>query len=447
MNKAREWQFDGLVGPTHNYAGLALGNLAAQNNAGAASNPRLAALQGLEKMRFVRDLGVPQAFVPPHYRPIISELERLGFRGTIGEILQKTANYSPALVASVFSSSFMWTANAATITPSCDSKDGKLHITPANMSSHYHRAIESEFTYKLLERIFHNKQKFSVHNYFFHQDILGDEGAANHMLACLNHGLQGMHFFVYGESHKQAIKPKKFPARQKLFASESVVRLHKINQDSCMYLQQSPEVIDAGVFHHDVIGMNTTRRMIVHEQSFTPEDQKRFREMMGSIEGMRYREIASRELSVANAVSTYLFNSQLLDLGDDRFALVAPSEAQDNDASRRVVQALINEGVLTEVHYKNLRESMRNGGGPACLRLRVVMTEDEAAAIHPGVILTDAKYNALKQWIENHYRDRLTAEDFRDPTFVDELNEAYMALEKVVDMPGLYSDIIHSQTC
>jgi succinylarginine dihydrolase len=82
---AREWQFDGLVGPTHNYAGLALGNLAAAKNAGAVSNSRMAALQGLEKMRFVRNLGMPQAILPPHYRPLVSVLERLGFGGGSGD--------------------------------------------------------------------------------------------------------------------------------------------------------------------------------------------------------------------------------------------------------------------------------------------------------------------------------------------------------------------------
>jgi succinylarginine dihydrolase len=165
---------------------------------------------------------------------------------------------------------------------------------------------------------------------------------------------------------------------------------------------------------------------------------------MGDTDGMRYREVTTAELSVKDAVSTYLFNSQLLDLGNDHFVLIAPSEAQENDASRRVVDALITEGVLTEVHYKNLRESMRNGGGPACLRLRVVLTEQEAQSIHPGVILTDDRYEALKQWIESHYRDRLTTDDLCDPEFVKELNAAYLALENIIEMPGLYSNIMRT---
>ncbi len=441
MNVSREWQFDGLVGPTHNYSGLALGNLAAQNNAGAVSNPRLAALQGLEKMRFVRELGVPQAFIPPQYRPLIPELERLGFKGNNDTAtLKNTADYSPALLSAVYSSSFMWTANAATVTPSCDSADGKVHFTPANMSSHFHRAIEARLTRAALSKIFHNTDLFQVHNHLFHHDEMGDEGAANHMLVSQNHGLQGTHIFVYGESHKKSGSPVKFPARQQLLASEAIARSHTINKNQLLFLQQLPEVIDQGVFHNDVIAMNTTRRMVVHERSFIPEDQQRLREFFKGRDGFRYREITDKELPVADAVATYLFNSQLLDLGDDRFALIAPGEAEKNPKSAAVIQQLIAEGILSEVHYKDLRESMRNGGGPACLRLRVVLSEKEAAAIHQGVVLTDAKYTALKQWVETYYRDRLSADDLRDPAFLEELREAYLALEPIIDMPGYYGD-------
>jgi len=440
MNPSREWQFDGLVGPTHNYSGLAIGNLAAQGNAGAISNPRLAALQGLEKMRFVQSLGMPQAFIPPQYRPLIPELERLGFTGSNDvALLANSFAYSPALLSAVYSSSFMWTANAATVTPSCDSADGRVHFTPANMASHFHRAIEARFTRAALGRIFHNPDHFTVHNHLFHHDGMGDEGAANHMLVCQNHGLQGTHIYVYGESHKKAGSPVKFPARQQLLASEAIARSHRLMQ-APLFLQQAPEVIDQGVFHNDVIAMNTTRRMVVHEKAFIPADQQRLREFAKTQDGFRYREISDRELPVSEAVSTYLFNSQLLDRGGDRFALIAPGEAEKNPKSAAVIQQLISEGVLSEVYYKDLRESMRNGGGPACLRLRVVLTESEAAAIHPGVVLTDERYAALKQWVETYYRDRLSIDDLRDAAFLEELKTAYLALEPIIGMPGFYAE-------
>ena len=51
MHTAREFNFDGLVGPSHNYAGLSFGNVASFSNVKSASNPKQAALQGLAKMR------------------------------------------------------------------------------------------------------------------------------------------------------------------------------------------------------------------------------------------------------------------------------------------------------------------------------------------------------------------------------------------------------------
>ena len=439
---AREWQFDGLVGPTHNYAGLAHGNVAAQSNAGAVSNPRAAALQGLEKMHFVRSLGVPQAFLPPHFRPLLSELKRLGFRGDTGTILSAADAYSPSLLAAIYSSSFMWTANAATITPSCDAGDGKLHLTPSNMTSHFHRIIESDFSQKVLRMIFHNPELYCVHNHLCPQDMFGDEGAANHMLCSPNHGIIGTHVFAYGESHKSRTKPAVYPARQKRMASEAIARSHGIPAARAVYLQQEPTAIDQGVFHNDVIAMNTTRRMIVHAEAFIPEHQQILQGIAKKQDGMVYREIKASELSVADAVSTYFFNSQLLDLGGDRFALIAPGESEAHPAANALLRQLQSEGVLTDVHYRDLRESMRNGGGPACLRLRVQMTPEEEAGIHSGVILTDARYEALKQWVSTHYRDRLRYEDLKDPQFVTELETAYRALEPIIGMTGLYAEAI-----
>jgi len=60
-----ELQLDGLVGPTHHFGGLSVGNLASMRHAGWQSRPRQAALQGLAKMRQVLALGVPQAVLPP----------------------------------------------------------------------------------------------------------------------------------------------------------------------------------------------------------------------------------------------------------------------------------------------------------------------------------------------------------------------------------------------
>lgn len=439
---AREWQFDGLVGPTHNYAGLAYGNVASATHAGSVSNPRKAALQGLEKMRFVQGLGIKQAFLPPHYRPIVSELQRIGFDGGIDSILEMAYRQSPALLASVYSSAFMWVANAGTISPAADTADGKLHITPANLLTNYHRSLEPDFTKTLLQTIFQNPHYFAVHDPLPAATRFSDEGAANHMRVCTGHHNQGMNVFVYGAGGNATQLPSRYPARQYREAFEAVARLHGLDQKNCtLFVQQSPEAIDAGVFHNDVIAMNTTRLMIAHEKAFVDSAAMQAAiEAHPAGEDFSYIEVREQDLAMSEAVRSYFFNSQLLELADGKFVIVAPSECEESAQARGLLESLSGgNGPLAAVHYRDVRESMRNGGGPACLRLRIVLSEEQAAAMHQGIVLTDATYDRLVAWVNRHYRDRLSLEDLRDPAFIPELNEAYAALEEILGMHGLYT--------
>ncbi len=444
---AQEWQFDGLVGPTHNYAGLASGNLASQKHAGSVSNPKEAALQGIHKMRMVQELGIPQAFIPPQKRPIVSVLQQLGFgSGSSHEAVQKTFDLAyreaPDLLAAAFSSSFMWAANAATVSPSADTADGKLHLTPANLISHFHRAMEAGWTTRSLKMIFHNESLFAVHNSLPSTTRLSDEGAANHMRVCSQHGKQGVELFVYGVAEGLVNKPSNFIGRQHKDASAAIARNHGLKNNRIMLIQQQPQAIDAGVFHNDVIAMNTTRLLIAHERAFVDKEKFILDLQRMEIDGFRYIEIPEMDLALPEAVTSYLFNSQLLELPDGQFVILAPGECEESDSAHMVMQRLVEEHkAISTVRYLNLRESMRNGGGPACLRLRVVMTKKEAAAIHPGVVLTEDKAHVLTQWVERHYRDRLALDDLRDPAFHAELDHAYADLEVLLGMPGLYSGL------
>ena len=93
--KAREVNFDGLVGLTHHYAGLSFGNEASTKHRFQVSNPRLAAKQGLLKMKALADAGFPQAVIPPHERPYIPVLRQLGFTGRDEQILENVARQVP----------------------------------------------------------------------------------------------------------------------------------------------------------------------------------------------------------------------------------------------------------------------------------------------------------------------------------------------------------------
>lgn len=434
----REWQFDGLVGPTHNYAGLALGNVASAKNAGAVSNPRAAALQGIEKMKFVRDLGIPQAVLPPHFRPRLDVLRQLGFGGTRAKMLEDAARLAPGLLASVYSSAFMWTANAATVSASADTADGRVHFTIANLMSHFHRSIEPDFAFHSLSKIFNNTNHFAVHPALPATEAMSDEGAANHMRLSSGHGVAGSNLFVYGKSSEDAEKPFKFPARQHRLACEAVARLHGLDPAQTLFLQQSPAAIDAGVFHNDVIALSTGNKIIIHELALIPAHRELLR-AQALAKGWQLREVQQSELSLEDAVKSYFFNSQYLRLQNGDYTLVAPKESEENHQVSRLVHALHTEGMFAATHHLEVRESMKNGGGPACLRLRVPLSAVQESHIHPGIILTDSLYTALTQWVKSHYRDRMCFEDFCDPNLWIEINHAYDALERILGLPELYT--------
>ena len=135
MNEAYEVDFEGLVGPTHNYSGLSYGNVASMQNQASTSNPKKAALQGLEKMQYLSSIGIKQAILPPHERPHLPTLRALGYDGSDGYIVEMAYKEDPDLLYNCSSASAMWTANAATFSPSIDCVDKRAHFTAANLVS------------------------------------------------------------------------------------------------------------------------------------------------------------------------------------------------------------------------------------------------------------------------------------------------------------------------
>jgi len=442
---AQEFNFDGLVGPSHNYGGLAFGNVASQKNEGRTSNPKQAALQGIAKMRALHDLGVPQAVLPPHLRPDMALARRLGFCGDDARVLSSMARQAPHLLAACYSASAMWTANAATVSPSVDSADGRVHFVPANLQNKLHRSIEFETTGRILGAIFKDEQHFCVHPALPSTAALGDEGAANHTRLAEEHGQPGLQVFVYGETvaNGSAPRPQVYPARQTLEASAAVARLNQVPAERAIFVQQDPGVIDAGVFHNDVIAVGNGRLLFHHEQAFLQRGEavKRICEAYAAVTGdtMVNIEVPTDAVPVEDAVSSYLFNSQLVSLPGGRTALIAPIECQENPRVSAYVQSLLqSDAALDEVHHFDLRQSMQGGGGPACLRLRVVLTEAEQAAIAPGVIFSDALEQSLIAWVNRHYRDELRAEDLADPALLRENQAALDALSSLLGLPSIY---------
>ncbi|NDP59402.1 MAG: N-succinylarginine dihydrolase [Oxalobacteraceae bacterium] len=445
MLPAREFNFDGLVGPSHNYAGLSFGNVASFNNVKSVSSPKQAALQGLAKMRALAARGFAQAVLPPQCRPNFALLRSIGFGGSDADVIAAAFRDAPAILASAYSAATMWSANAATVSPSADSADGQVHFTVANLNSKLHRSYEQEQTTRTLRAIFADPAHFTVHDALPATPAFGDEGAANHTRLASAHGAAGVEMFVYGrvEFQPDAPAPKRFPARQTLEASQAVARLHGLAPERTVFVAQDPAVIDLGVFHNDVIAVGNGNVLFYHAQAFLDEP--------GTLAALQFAmasagtqlvpiRVARSEVAIDDAISSYLFNSQLLTRPDGRMALVVPQECRDNAAVARYLDGLVaSGGPIAELLSFDLHQSMRNGGGPACLRLRVALTGAEAAAMHQGVIMTETLYAELVAWVERYYRDALAPADLADPQLAIEVMTALEALAKILQLPNLYA--------
>lgn len=444
VNRAMEVNFDGLVGPTHNYAGLSFGNVASQANEKRVANPKQAALQGLAKMKALAELGYRQAVLPPHERPSVELLRTLGFAGDDAHVIREAARVAPELLSAASSASAMWAANAATVSPSADTDDARVHFTPANLAFNLHRSIEHTTTQRLLGAIFRDERHFVVHSALPGTPVLGDEGAANHTRFCGAYDARGVEFFVYGRRvYGAGPVPAKYPARQTFEASQAIARRHGLSENAVVYAQQSPDVIDAGVFHNDVIAVGNQHVLFCHAQAFVnqPRVYDALRDALARTGAtLDVVEVPDAEVSVADAVTSYLFNSQLLAHENGGQRLVVPQECLENPRVLAYLDRLVaSGGPIVEYRVFDLRESMRNGGGPACLRLRVALNEAEIAAVTPTVWIDDARYETLTAWVERHYRDRLELDDLADPRLLDETRTALDELTRILGLGSVYA--------
>ena len=438
-----EINFDGLVGPTHNYGGLSTGNLASMQNLGGVSNPRAAVLQGISKMRALFAMGLKQGVLPPHERVHIPSLRRMGFTGTDKAVLERAWKESPALVTNLASASAMWTANAATVSPSVDSSDNRVHFTAANLASLFHRSVEAKFTTRVLRTMFADAEHFEHHESLPAGGSLGDEGAANHGRMSESHDQPGVQLFFYGRSaFERQSNAGHFEARQALEASEGIARQHLLAPQRTVFIRQSRAAIDAGAFHNDVVSVTNERVLLYHEQAFE-EPEKAIEEIRAACQRCKIEPVFLRvtkdQVPLVDAVKSYLFNSQLISLPDGQMSLILPIDVSENPSAKHWVdECLAVDNPIKSAHYMDLRQSMRNGGGPACLRLRVVLNENQEQALGGIGLLDDAMCDRLEAWAKKHYREQLAPEELGDPALLDESRTALDELTGILKLGSVY---------
>lgn len=440
----REVNFDGLVGPTHNYAGLSFGNVASYINANAISSPRQAALQGLQKMKSLADLGMIQGVFAPQERPDVYTLRKLGFTGSDTQVLEKAASQAPEIHLACCSASSMWTANAATVSPSADTADGRVHFTPANLTNKFHRSLEATVTGRILKATFNNPIYFTHHEHLPENEYFADEGAANHTRFCHDYGAAGVEMFVFGRYAFDISKPApvKYPARQTFESCQAIVRLHGLEDENVVYVQQNPDIIDQGVFHNDVIAVGNQNVLLYHERAFYDTKTKLAelqRKFANDHKTMHFIEVPTERVSVKDAVSTYLFNTQIITLPSGDMVIIAPTECQENAAvSAYLADVVTMNTPIKQIHYFDVKQSMRNGGGPACLRLRVALTDTELQAVNPNTLMNDALFDTLCHWVNKHYREELRVSDLRDPDLLIESRTALDELTHILKLGSVY---------
>lgn len=415
MSRLIEINFDGIIGPSHNYAGLSLGNIASSTNAGATAYPREAALQGIAKMRHNMELGLAQGFFMPLDRPNTGWLEALG---------TSVAAAEPHLRAAAFSASSMWAANAATVSPAPDAPDGKCHLTVANLQTMPHRSHEWPGTLAQLQLAFADSDHFAVHAPV--PSPFGDEGAANHMRLCSGHDTPGLEIFVYGKSGGP------FPARQHIEASKAVARKHGLDEDRVIFAQQAEGAIAAGAFHNDVVAVANERVLFTHEQAFEQPDAL-YDAIRDKLPDAEIIIVPADKVSLADAIKSYLFNAQLVSLPDGGgMALILPSEARENGAVWGYLTDLVaGNGAIRRLCPVDVRQSMANGGGPACLRLRVVA---DPATVDRRFLATPDKLDAIAQTVTQYWPEAINPDQLTDPELTKAIGKAR---NRLLDVCGL----------
>ena len=410
----REINFDGIIGPSHNYAGLSLGNLASTGHRGEVSRPRAAALQGIDKMRANLALGLVQGMFVPQPRPA---------RDWLASLATTIEDADPELAANAMSASAMWAANAATVSPAPDTADGKCHLTVANLRTMPHRSHEWTATLAQLEVAFADPA-FAVHGPV--PPAFGDEGAANHMRLTLRHGEPGIELFVYGRTGGP------YPARQHIEASKAIARGHRLDRARTFFIEQSEEAIAAGAFHNDVVAVANERVLFAHEKAFANRDLVA---AMCARHDFEMVEVPDADVPLADAIKSYLFNAQLVTTPDGAATLIVPTEAHETPSVWAWIERhLASNGAIRRVEVVDVRQSMANGGGPACLRLRMAC---DPALVDPRFLIDEAKLDRIAASIAAHWPEEIAAADLQQPGLIETVENAQRALLETLDLGAL----------
>jgi len=148
-----------------------------------------------------------------------------------------------------------------------------------------------------------------------------------------------------------------------------------------------------------------------------------------------YVEVPASDVPLADAIRSYLFNAQLVTPPDGQPTLIVPSEARETPTVWRwLEQHVAGNGPIRRVEVVDVRQSMANGGGPACLRLRVVA---DPATVDPRFLVDERKLDLIGGVIARTWPEQIHHEELQQPALIADIERARAALLDALELTEL----------
>jgi succinylarginine dihydrolase len=210
--------------------------------------------------------------------------------------------------------------------------------------------------------------------------------------------------------------------------------MHLLDPARTLFTEQSEAAIAAGAFHNDVVAVANERVLFAHEQAFADKGA-----LLDACErlvpGFDYVEVPAAEVPLEDAIRSYLFNAQLVTPPDCQPTLIVPTEARETPSVWRWIERHVaGNGPIRRVEVVDVRQSMANGGGPACLRLRVVA---DPATVDPRFIADAAKLDLIADVIRREWPEQIHNDELQQPRLIAQIEQARAALLQALDLSQL----------
>ena len=249
----------------------------------------------------------------------------------------------------------------------------------------------------------------------------------------------GFQIFVFGstafDAHHDII------ARQAEEISQAVSTQHQLDPDRVLFLKQNEQAINSGSFHNDIVSLANEEVFIFHQEAFADrvELERVLHHMKDHVKGFHPIEILSEDISLDDLVSSYLLNSQLITVKNNEMMMLLPEEVQNHPNCMRWLDEIKSSSPVKHIEFVDIRQSMMNGGGPACLRFKTVVNNDEFDKINKKFLLSPKKLMDLRALVSKHYRDQLNPEDLLDIKLMQESYTFLDELTQLLDLGAIYN--------